>query len=343
MEHKKVKLKKVITFGEVLLRLSTPDYLRFSQSSNFNADYGGSELNVATSLVQFGMEAEFVTRIPNNDIGFSALSLIKKLDVGTDFIVKGGDRLAIYFLEKGAAMRGSKVVYDRAFSSFSTLKKGMINWEEVFENAGWFHWSGITAGISQDTADVCLEAIEKANEFGLTISTDFNYRQNLWNYGKSPGEIMEKMVALCDVILAGDYASQQYFNIIPEGNSEADLQLSLCKKLSERFSKAKKIAITNRVDSSASQNMWSAILYNGKTIKISKTYEINYIVDRIGAGDSFMGALIYGLHHFDDQKALEFAVAASCLKHTIYGDANLATVAEVEKLMNGDGSGRVVR
>jgi 2-dehydro-3-deoxygluconokinase len=336
-------LKKVITLGEVLLRLSTKEYLRFSQASNFNADYGGSELNVATSLVKFGMDAEFVSRIPENDIGECAIMEMRKHNVSTNFIVRGGDRLGIYFIEKGASIRGSKVVYDRAHSSFSTIKKGMINWEEVFKNASWFHWSGITAGISQDAADVCLEAIEVANKLGLMVSTDFNYRANLWNYGKSPGEIMEKMVSLCDVILAGDYASKQYFDIIPTGNTAAELQVSLCEKLMERFPRAKKIAVTNRVDMNASQNKWSAVLYDGNTLYQSQSYDITYIVDRIGAGDSFMGALIYGLNHFEDKKALDFAVAASCLKHTIYGDANLVTVSEVEKLLNGDGSGRVVR
>jgi 2-dehydro-3-deoxygluconokinase len=219
----------------------------------------------------------------------------------------------------------------------------MINWEEVFENASWFHWSGITPGISQDAADVCLEAIEVAHKLGLTISTDFNYRANLWNYGKSPGEIMEKMVFLCDLILAGDYASKQYFGIEAEGNSETELKVSLCEKLMERFPNAKKIAVTDRLDLNASQNKWSAILYDGTTLYQSQTYDINNIVDRIGTGDSFMGALIYGLNHFENQKALDFAVAASCLKHTIYGDINLATLEEIEKLLNGDGSGRVVR
>lgn len=336
-------MKKIITFGEVLLRLSTPEYLRFTQAVNFNADYGGSELNVASTLVNFGMDAEFVSRIPDNDIGKSALMHIRKNGVSTNFINSGGDRLGIYFLEKGASMRGSKVVYDRAFSSFSTLKKGMINWEEVFKNASWFHWSGITPGISQDAADVCFEAIEVAHKLGLTVSTDFNYRANLWDYGKSPKEIMIKMVSLCDLILAGDYAAKQYFNLNPQGNSETELQVSLCEKLKLLFPKVKKIAITNRIETNASQNKWSALLYDGTNLLRSKVYDIPFIVDRIGTGDSFMGALIYGLNNFDDQKALEFAVAASCLKHTIYGDTNQISREEVEKLLSGDGTGRVIR
>ncbi|AOW20571.1 sugar kinase [Urechidicola croceus] len=336
-------MKKIITFGEVLLRLSTKEYLRFSQATDFNADYGGSELNVATSLVKFGMDAEFVTRVPDNDIGKCAIMEMKKHDVSTNFIIKGGDRLGIYFIEKGASIRGSKVVYDRSHSSFSTIKKGMYDWEKIFKDASWFHWSGITPGISQDTADVCLEAIIAANKLGLTVSTDFNYRANLWNYGKTPNEIMDKMVSLCDIMLAGDYAAEQYFGIIPEGKTKKELQESLCEKLMQRFPKTKKIAVTNRRNINALRNKWSAILYDGKTMYESESYDITYIVDRIGAGDSFMGALIYGLNHFDDKKALDFAVAASCLKHTIYGDANLVTSEEVEKLLNGDSTGRVNR
>nr|WP_314897708.1 sugar kinase [uncultured Flavobacterium sp.] len=336
-------MKKAITFGEILLRLSTKDYLKFSQANEFNADFGGSEFNVATSMANFGMETEFITRLPDNDIGKSALMQMRKHNVSTNHIVKGGDRLGIYFLENGASVRGSKVVYDREHSSFSTIKKGMINWEVVFENANWFHWSGITPGISQDTADVCLEAIEVASSLGITISTDFNYRANLWNYGKSPSEIMEKMISYCDVILAGDYASKQYFDITPIGDTEKELQLSLCEMLMARFPKVKKVAVTNRGNINALHNTWSAVLYDGTTLHESPTYDITFIVDRIGGGDSFMGAFIYGLNHYEDKKALDFAVAASCLKHTIYGDANLVSKEEVESLMNGNQSGRVSR
>lgn len=336
-------MKKVITLGEILLRLSTKDYLKFSQATDFNADFGGSEFNVVTSLVNFGMEAEFITRLPENDIGKSALMQIRKHNVSTDYIVKGGNRLGIYFLENGASVRGSKVVYDRENSSFSMIKKGMINWEEVFENANWFHWSGITPGISQAAADVCLEAIEAAKKFGIPISTDFNYRANLWNYGKSPSEIMEKMISYCDIILAGDYASKQYFDISPIGETEKELQLSLCEMLKAKFPKVKKIALTNRGSINALHNTWSATLYDGINFYKSQTYDITFIVDRIGSGDSFMAGLIYGLIHYNDQKALEFAVAASCLKHSIYGDANLASIEEVENLMNGNQSGRVIR
>lgn len=336
-------MKKVVTFGEVLLRLSTKEYSKFSQANDFNAEYGGSELNVATTLVNFGMDADFITRLPDNDIGECAIMQMRKHNVNTNFIVKGGSRLGIYYMEKGASIRGSKVVYDREFSSFSTIKIGMIDWVAVFEGANWFHWSGITPGISQDAADVCLEAIEVANKLGLTVSTDFNFRESLWKFGKSPSEIMEKMVALCDVILAGDYASKQYFDINPIGATEGEKQISLCELLMKRFPKAKKIAVTTRGNISALHNTWSAVLFNGSILLESKSYDITHIVDRIGAGDSFMGALIFGLNHFEDQKALDFAVAASCLKHTIYGDTNLVSRQDVENLMNGDQSGRVSR
>ncbi|WP_435135894.1 PfkB family carbohydrate kinase [Formosa sp. A9] len=336
-------MKKVVGLGEVLLRLSTQDCLKFSQVNNFNADYGGSELNVLTSIVNFGLPVDFITRLPQNDIGDSAIMQMNKYNVGTSAIARGGERMGIYFLENGASMRGSKIVYDRTHSSFSTLKTGMIDWEAVFKDANWFHWSGITPGVSQDAADVCLEAIHAAAKLGLTISTDFNYRANLWNYGKSPSDIMEHMVALCDVILAGDYASDKYFNIIPEGGTQTELQQSLSEKLMTRFPKAKKIAITHRESISASHNKWSAVLYDGQTMHQSTTYDITHIVDRIGAGDSFMGALIYGLNTYDDAKALEFAVAASSLKHTVYGDVNLVSKQEVENLMQGDLSGRVSR
>lgn len=336
-------MKKIITFGEVLLRLSTKNNLKFVQAPEFNVDFGGSELNVATTIVNFGINAEFVTRLPDNELGKSALMQIRKNNIATNNILFGGDRLGIYFLENGASVRGSKVVYDRLNSSFSIIQLGMINWKDVFKDATWFHWSGITAGVSQSAADVCLEAIKVAKEMGLTISTDFNYRANLWKYGKSPKEIMTEMISLCDIVLAGDYASEQYFDIKPIGNTKKELEHSLCHLLLERFPNVKKVAITSRENISASHNIWSAVLFDGTNRYDSKSYDITDIVDRIGAGDSFMGALIYGLNEYDDQKALDFAVAASCLKHTIYGDFNLVSKEEVESLMNGNQSGRVNR
>jgi 2-dehydro-3-deoxygluconokinase len=345
-------MKKVVTFGEIMLRLTPPGYQRFSQANVFDVVYGGGESNVAVSLANYGIPTEFVTRLPNNDIGDCALMAMRKYGVGTQYIARGGERLGIYFLEMGAVSRGSKVIYDRAHSAISTIKKGTIDWEEVFQDAEWFHWTGITPAISQAAADVCLEAIQAANKLGVTVSTDLNYRKNLWKYGKEPSEIMPALVEGCDVILGNEEDAEKHFDIHPEGvdvtqgdTIDAQAYISVGKQLMARFPRAKKVIVTLRGSISASHNTWSGVLYNGKELLESPTYQITHIVDRVGGGDSFMGGLIYGLITWpeDDQQALNFAVAASCLKHTIYGDANLVTVDEVSKLMSGDASGRVSR
>ncbi len=345
-------MKKVVTFGEIMLRLTPPGYLRFSQASAFDVVYGGGESNVAVSLANYGVPVEFVTRLPANDIGECALMEMRKRGVGTRHIARGGERLGIYFLEMGAVSRGSKVVYDRAHSSMADIQAGMIDWEAVFQDAGWFHWTGITPAISQGAADACLEAIQTANRMGVTVSTDLNYRKNLWKYGKKPGDIMPALVAGCDVILGNEEDAEKHFGLHPEGvdvtqghSVDAQSYLSVLKQLMEMFPRAKKVITTLRGSINASHNTWSGVLYDGKQLYEAPTYDITHIVDRVGGGDSFMGGLIYGLLTWpdDDQKALNFAVAASCLKHTIYGDANLATVDEVKKLMSGDASGRVAR
>ncbi|MEL6191320.1 MAG: sugar kinase [Bacteroidota bacterium] len=344
-------MKKVVTFGEIMLRLSPPGWKRFSQANSFEVIYGGGESNVAVSLANYGVPVDFVTRIPENDIGACAEMEMKKRGVGTKYMIKGGERLGIYFLETGAVSRGSKVVYDRAYSSMSTIEAGMIDWEEVFQDADWFHWTGITPAISQGAADACLEAIQAANRLGVTVSTDLNYRKKLWKYGKEPGEVMPDLVAGCDVILGNEEDAEKHFGLHPEsvdvtqgGSVSGEAYLSVLKQLMDMFPRAKKVITTLRGSISASHNSWSGVLYDGTTLYEAPTYQITHIVDRVGGGDSFMGALIYGmLTYQDDQKALNFAVAASCLKHTIFGDANLATVAEVEKLMSGDASGRVSR
>lgn len=345
-------MKKVVTFGEIMLRLAPPGFLRFSQTNTFNAIYGGGESNVAVSLANYDIPVEFVTRVPGNDIGKCAVMEMRKRGVGVNHVCYGGDRLGIYFLETGAVARGSKVVYDRAFSSMSTIEKGMIDWEEVFKEAQWFHWTGITPAISQGAADVCLEAVQAANELGVTVSTDLNYRKKLWNYGKEPGEIMPDLVAGCDIILGNEEDAEKHFGIHPDevdvtkgDTMDAQAYRSVCTQLMERFPRAKKVITTLRGSINASHNTWSGVLYNGTDFLEAPTYEITHIVDRVGGGDSFMGGLIYGLIHYpdDDQKALNYAVAASCLKHTIYGDANQVTIDEVEKLMGGDASGRVAR
>jgi 2-dehydro-3-deoxygluconokinase len=278
---------------------------------------------------------------------------MRKRGVGVDHIVYGGDRLGIYFLETGAVSRGSKVVYDRAHSAMAEIKSGMIDWDKVFDGVEWFHWTGITPAISQGAADVCLEAVKKASELGVTISTDLNYRAKLWKYGVEPEAIMTELTSYCDVILGNEEDAEKHFGIKPEGldittqghDVTAEAFQSVCEQMMEKFPRAKKVITTLRGSISASHNTWAGVMYDGKTMYQSSQYQITDIVDRVGGGDSFMGGLIYGLLKYpeDDQNALNFAVAASALKHTIKGDANLVTVDEVQKLMGGDASGRVAR
>lgn len=342
---------KVITFGEIMLRLATPDYLRFSQSSQLTATFGGGEANVAVSLANYGVDVDFVTRLPKNDLGRACKMDLQKYGVGVGQIVWGGERLGIYFLETGAVSRGSKVVYDRAHSAVSEIQTGMIDWDKVFAGANWFHWTGITPAISQSAADVCLEAIKKANELGITVSCDLNYRKNLWKYGKTAGEIMPELVAGTDIILGNEEDAEKVLGIKPEGvdvtggHVEGAAYESVSKQIIRRFPRCKKVITTLRGSVNANHNSWSGVLYDGNKLYEAPTYQITHIVDRVGGGDSFMGGLIYGLLTYkdDDQKALNFAVAASCLKHSVYGDFNQVTVDEVEKLMAGDASGRVAR
>tara|TARA_R110002072_G_scaffold202907_3_gene360903 strand:+ start:354 stop:1400 length:1047 start_codon:yes stop_codon:yes gene_type:complete len=348
-------MKKVVTFGEIMLRLAPQEFLRFSQASSFDVVYGGGESNVAVSLANYGVPVNFVTRLPKNDIGECALMEMRKRGVNTDHIIIGGDRLGIYFLETGAVSRGSKVVYDRAHSAMSEIKPGMVDWEKAFEGADWFHWTGITPAISQSSADACLEAVQIASKMGLTISTDLNYRAKLWNYcdNSKREEIMTELTSYCDIVLGNEEDAEMHFGIKPEGisvqteghNVKAEAFLSVCEQMMKKFPRAKKVITTLRGSISASHNTWAGVLFDGKTLYTSPQYQITDIVDRVGGGDSFMGGLIYGLKQYpnDDQNALNFAVAASCLKHTIKGDANLVTVSEVEKLMGGDASGRVAR
>lgn len=346
-------MAKVITFGEIMLRLSTPGYLRFGQARQFDATFGGGEANVAVSLANYGIDTDFVTRLPDNDIARACIKDLRSYGVGTSNIVFGGDRVGIYFLETGAVARPSKVVYDRAGSSIATIQPGMIDWDKVFEGADWFHWTGITPALSQGAADVCLEAARAANRLGLTVSCDLNYRKNLWKYGKKASEVMPALVECCDIILGNEEDADKVFGIKPEGfnvtatGGEIDQSrfLSVGKQLMVRFPRAKKVIITLRGSINANHNTWGGVLWDGTTLYESPRYDITHIVDRVGGGDSFMGGLIYGLltYRGDDQKALNFAVAASCLKHTVFGDFNQVTVKEVENLMAGDASGRVSR
>lgn len=342
---------KVVTFGEIMLRLATPDYLRFMQSPHLVSSFGGGEANVAVSLANFGVDVDFVTRLPKNDLGEWCISELRKFNVGTKNILFGGERIGIYFLETGAVNRGSKVIYDRANSAISEIRPGMIDWKNVFEGVKWFHWTGITPAISEGAASACFEAIETANKMGITVSCDLNYRKNLWKWGKKASEVMPRLVEKCDIILGNEEDAEKIFGIKPEGtdvtkgNVEAGLFTSVARQLMNKFEKAKKIIITLRGSINANHNTWSGILWNGTDLFQAPVYQITHIVDRVGGGDSFMAGLIYGLLNFqnDDRKALNFAVAASALKHTIYGDFNIVSVDEVEKLMAGDASGRVSR
>ena len=345
-------MPKVITFGEIMLRLSTPGYLRFSQARQFDATFGGGEANVAVSLANFGIDAEFVTRLPDNDIARSCLHDLRSYGVGTSHCITGGERLGIYFLETGAVARPSKVVYDRAHSAISTIQPGMVDWHEVFKGADWFHWTGITPAISESAALACLEAINVANEMGVFVSCDLNYRKNLWKWGKTAAEVMPELVRGCDLILGKEEDAEKEFGIKPEGfdaeHSDGSIDQtrfeSGCRQLMARFPRCRKVAITLRGSINANHNTWGGVIFDGETLRESRRYDITHIVDRVGGGDSFMGGLIYGLLTWqDDQRAIDFAAAASCLKHTISGDYNQVTVKEVESLMSGNASGRVAR
>ena len=343
--------RKVVTFGEVMMRLSPPGFLRFGQARTFDVIYGGGEANVAASLANYGVPVEFITRLPSNELGDACIQHLSQFGIGVDRIVRGGDRLGIYFLEMGAVQRGSKVVYDRANSSIATIQPGVIDWKEVFDGADWFHWTGITPAISAGTADVCLEAIQVARELGITVSCDLNFRKKLWKWGKSAGEVMPNLVTLCDIAIGNEEDADKVFGIkapdtdVTAGKVEADKYLAVCQQLVERFPNLKTVAITLRGSISASHNTWSGVMWDSGRFLTAATYDITHIVDRVGGGDSFVAGLIYGLRTYGDdrQKALDFAVAASCLKHSVFGDFNLMTVAEVEKLMEGDSSGRVSR
>jgi 2-dehydro-3-deoxygluconokinase len=344
-------LKTVVTFGEIMLRLSPPEFLRIDQAQKFDATFGGGEANVAVSLARFGLPAEYVTRLPENDLGDACAAFLRKYGVGTTHIQRGGERLGIYFLEFGAAQRGSKVIYDRAHSSLATIQPGMVRWDKVFAGAGWFHWTGITPAVSAGAAETLQEGLLAARNMGLTISCDLNYRKNLWKWGKKAGEVMPALVSLCDLVIGNEEDAEKVFGIeaphsdITGGRVAAEQYLPVCQSLYERFPGLKRIAITLRGSLSASHNTWSGALWDGGTFYTAPQYEIAHIVDRVGGGDAFAAGLIYGLHTWQDdpESALRFAVAASCLKHSIWGDFNLVSRVEVETLMKGDASGRVSR
>jgi 2-dehydro-3-deoxygluconokinase len=343
-------MAKVVAFGEIMLRLAPPGFGRFTQARNFEVIYGGGEANVAASLANYGESAEFVTRLPVNDLGDACIGYLRAFNIGTGHIARGGDRIGIYFLETGAAQRGSKVIYDRAGSSFATIKPGIIAWKRVFQEAEWFHWTGITPAVSQGAADACREAIQEAKQMGLTVSCDLNYRAKLWKWGKPAGEVMRELVAMSDIAIGNEEDTEKVFGIkapgtdVLSGKIDPEKYCIVCDKLAAEFPKLKMIAITLRGSLSASRNTWSAVLWDQGKFMTAPTYNIHFIVDRVGGGDAFVGGLIYGLRKYGNpEKGLRFAVAASCLKHSITGDFNQVTVAEVEALMSGDASGRVAR
>jgi 2-dehydro-3-deoxygluconokinase len=344
-------VKKVVTFGEIMLRLSPPGFLRFGQTQSLDMTFGGGEANVAVSLSNYGMETDFVTRLPENDWGHACIAWLKSFGVGTGKILRSGSRMGLYFLENGAAQRGSKVLYDRDGSSIATIKKGMVDWNKVFEDADWFHWTGITPAISAGLCEVCMEGILKARQKGLTVSCDLNYRAKLWKWGKKAAEVMPELVKHCDIAIGNEEDADQVFGIrapgtdVQSGTVEAGKFKFVAKELKKKFPNLKRIGITLRGSINASHNTWSGILYDGKYFFIGPRFDITNIVDRVGTGDAFAGGLIYGLRSYgkDLQKALDFAVAASCLKHSIAGDVNRVSIDEVEKAMSGETSGRVSR
>ena len=342
-------MTRVVTFGEVMLRLKSPGFERLFQSPLLEATFGGAEANVAVSLAQFGLPVSFVTVLPSNPLGESAIREIRKFGVDTSLIKRAGERIGVYFLESGSNQRASKVTYDRAGSSLATAKPGDFDWDAILEGASWFHISGVTPAVSASAAALSLEAAKAARSKGVTVSCDYNYRGNLWRYGKKAPEVMREIVSNANIGVANEEDCQKALGIdVGGGVSGAELDVERYSRLAEKvlgeFPNLEKQVITLRESHSADHNGWSAILRNRKKSLTSRKYDITNIVDRVGAGDSFAAGFIYGsITYRDDQRALEFAAAASCLKHSIPGDFNRVDVAEVETLMKGEGSGRVQR
>lgn len=341
--------QRIVTFGEIMLRLKSPGFERLFQSPVLEATFGGGEANVAVSLANYGMDAAFVTALPDNDVTDACIGELRRHGVDTSLIVRGPGRVGIYFLENGANQRASKVVYDRAGASISLAKPGDIDWKKSFSGATWFHITGITPAISASAAELSMEAVKAAKEMGLTVSCDFNYRGKLWKYGKSAPEVMTELVKHVDVGIANEEDCQKSLGISVDVDVEGGVLDSakyeaLTNKVLDVFPNLKMIAVTLRESRSADSNGWSACLNDRNGFYLSRKYEISDIVDRVGGGDSFSGGLIYGLMNYENvEDALNFAVAASCLKHSISGDFNRISVSEVTKLMGGDASGRVQR
>lgn len=339
--------KKIVTFGEIMLRLAPEGYYRFVQADTYGATYGGGEANVAVSLANYGLDASFVTKLPSHEIGQSAVNSLRRFGVDTSLISRGGDRVGIYFLEKGASQRPSKVIYDRAGSSIATATTKDFDWNKIFDGVDWFHFTGITPALGDNVAQICLEACKAAKERNITVSCDLNYRNKLWSKEKA-GKVMGQLCHYVDVVIANEEDASDVFGIkaantdVTSGKVNHEGYKDVAKQLVDRFNFSK-VAITLRGSLSANDNNWAAMLYDGKEYYFSKNYLI-HIVDRVGGGDSFGAGLIYStLNDYAPQDAIEFAVASSCLKHSIEGDFNQVSVDEVKKLAGGDASGRVQR
>ena len=338
---------KIITFGEIMLRLAPEGYYRFVQAEKYGATYGGGEANVAISLANFGMDAAFVTKLPKHEIGQAGINSLRRFGVDTSMITRGGNRVGIYYLEKGASQRPSKVIYDRAGSSIAEATTEDFDWNEIFKDAKWFHFTGITPALGDNVAKICLVALEEAKKRGITVSCDLNYRNKLWSKEKA-GEVMGKLCKYVDVCISNEEDASDVFGIksgdtdVTTGKLNKEGYVDVAKQLADRFG-FKNVAITLRESVSANDNKWSAMLYDNENAYFSKTYNI-HIVDRVGGGDSFGAGLIYAMmNDFKARDTIEFAVAASCLKHSIEGDFNMVSVEEVQKLAGGDASGRVQR
>ena len=340
-------MKKIITFGEIMMRLNPAGYLRFAQANTFEASYAGGEANVAVSLANYGMHAVFVSKVPAHEIGQNAVNALRKYGVDTSCMLRGGDRLGIYFVEKGASQRASKVIYDRQNSAIALAKRSEFDWDRIFNGADWFHFTGITPALSAELSQICLDACKAAKEKGLTVSCDLNYRKKLWS-NKAAEAVMSQLMPYVDLCIANEEDAKDVFGIEADntdliaGKVDDTGYISVAQKLTKRFG-FKQVAITLRSSLSASDNQWGAMLYSDGQAYFSPKYLV-HIVDRVGGGDSFGGGLIYALlSGYDRQQAINFAVAASCLKHSIEQDFNLVSVAEVEALAAGNASGRVQR
>ncbi len=340
---------KVLTFGEIMLRLKAPGHERLMQTPNLEATFGGGEANVAVSLANYGMDAAFLSFLPNNAVADACIGELRRFNVDTSRIIRKDGRVGIYYLDAGANQLPSKVIYDRAYSSISLAGPGDVDWDKAFDGVGWMHISGITPAISESLMELSIESVKEAKKRNITVSCDLNYRKNLWKYGRNAQEVMSEMANYCDILIANEEDVQKSLGItidvdVESGEIDHSKYEILGNKVLEKYPNAKMIAITLRESKSADTNGWSTCINNREKFYVSRHYNINDIIDRVGGGDSFAGGLIYGLNNYDTmEEALEFATAASCLKHSVIGDFNRVTVDDVKKLMAGDGSGRVQR